>query len=344
MTKRDARRLDPRTQEELRFRAVAAVESGRTATEVAHTMGVSRQQLQEWLRIYRTEGEEGLRNKRRGPTPGRTALLAPWQQGVIVRMITDKCPEQLKLPFYLWTREAIAGLIKERFGITIAIRTVGDYLQKWGFTPQKPARRAVEQDPRAVRAWKEKEYPRIAKEAKAEGAEIHWADETGVRSDHYAGRSYSPRGKTPVIERTGKRFGINIISSVTNHGTLRFMAFQGKFSAEVFIEFLERLAKSAQRKVYVIVDRHSVHRSGAVSRWVEANASRVRLILIPPYTPEVNPDEYLNNDLKENGVGRNVFHSVADMLEGVRSYLWGTQKRPDIVRSYFLHPDVLYAN
>ena len=341
---KDARSLSPETQEEMRIRAVLAVEEeGLTAGEAARLVGVCRQTVQEWLAAFRAEGEEGLRRKRKGPAPGSQSLLEPWQQGVIVNMIKDHCPEQLKFPFYLWSREAVSELVWQRFGIRLAVRTMGDYLRNWGFTPQKPKHRAYEQDPEEVRRWRETKYPKIRRQAKKEGAEIHWGDETGIRSDHHAGRSYAPKGKTPVIPTTGQRYGVNVISSVSNRGTLRFMVFGKRFTAAVFIEFMTRLIKDADRRIYLIVDRHPVHRSRRVKQWVRANRSRIRLIPLPPYAPDANPDEFLNNDLKTNGMGRLRVGSRPDLVSKVRSWLWSTQKRPDIVRSYFHHPDVLYA-
>lgn len=343
LTKRDARFLPPEAQEELRRRAVAAVMSGETVTAVARVLGVARQSVHLWLRQEHEGGEEALRRRRRGPPPGSGALLEPWQQAIIVNMIKDRCPDQLKLPFCLWTREAVADLIKQRFGINIAVRTVGDYLCQWGFTPQKPKNRAFEADDAAVRRWREREYPRIVKRAKREGAEIHWGDETGIRSDHHAGRSYAPRGKTPVVRNPGRRFGANVISSITNRGTLRFMVFGRRFTADVFIRFLERLVRKAPRKIFLILDRHPVHESRRVEQWREDNADRIEFFFLPPYSPQANPDEYLNNDLKTNAVGRRRFRDIGEMVGHVRSYLYATQKRPDIVRSYFRHPEVHYA-
>jgi transposase len=340
----DARTLSPETQEALRRRAVDAVEKeGMRVVDVAKSLGVRRQSVQEWLKLYREGGDAALARGRKGPAKGFGQLLEPWQQGVIVRMITDNCPDQLKLPFCLWTREAVAELVYNRFRIKIAIRTVGDYLKNWGFTAQKPARRAFEQDPEAVRNWREADYPAIEREAKKLGAQIHWADETGIRSDHHAGRSYSPKGKTPVVNKSGKRFGANVISSVTNRGELRFMVFKERFTSPVFIEFLSRLVRRAERMIFLIVDGHPVHRSAAVRAWLQQNCEKIRLFFLPPYAPESNPDEYLNNDLKSNAVGRSAFRDLSGLLSGVRSYLRATQKRSDIVQSYFRHPDVAYA-
>ncbi|MFQ5757135.1 MAG: IS630 family transposase [Acidiferrobacterales bacterium] len=214
--------------------------------------------------------------------PAGTALrLAPWQAATIVRLLTERCPDQLKLPFALWTREAVRDLIAHRFGLRLSVWTVGRYLKRWGFTPQKPLRRAYEQDPEAVRRWLTEEYPAIRARAQREGATIFWGDETGMRSDHQAGRSWGRRGQTPVIPETGKRFRCHRISAITNRGQLVFMVFERTFTAAVFVGFLRRLLRQAGRKVFLIVDEHPVHVSAATQRWV-AQHSRRRWV---PRTP-----------------------------------------------------------
>jgi len=344
MKQNDLRSLEPAAQEALRRRVVAALNAGMKQIEAVRVFGVSRAALNNWLRAWREGGEAALAARRRGRPPGQSRL-APWQAATVVNLITDRTPDQLKLPFVLWTREAVAGLVRERFGIAISVWTAGRYLKGWGFTPQKPVRRAWERDSAAVRRWLKAQYPRIRREAKREGAEIHWGDEMGLRSDHQAGRSYSPRGKTPVIEGTGQRFGCNVISTVTNRGTLRFMVFKRRFTAKVFIGFLERLVRSAQGKVCLIVDGHPVHKSKAVGRWLEEpkHRAKIRMFILPAYSPDLNPDEFLNHDVKQNAVGRRRARDREALIANVRGYLRSTQKRPDIVRNYFRAPSVRYA-
>ena len=236
---RDARSLPAVAQEDLRLKAVKAVLDGNKQVEVAKIFGVTRQAVGKWVKAHRQEGPKALKAKRKG-RPSRGSLL-PWQAGQIAKTITDRCPDQLKLPFYLWTREAVAELIERRFGIRLSLWTVGRYLARWGFTPQKPLRRAFEQNPQEVRRWLEEDYPGIRLQAKRERAEIYWADEMGLRSDHATGSSYGRRGQTPVIAGTGQRFRCNMISSVTNRGRLNFMVFKKRFQADVFLEFLSRI-------------------------------------------------------------------------------------------------------
>jgi len=269
--------------------------------------------------------------------------LAPHQAATAVRLIMGRCPDQLKLPFALWTREAVQHLLRERFGLEVSVWTVGRYLKQWGFTPQKPVRRAFEQDPAAVRRWLGEEYPRIRSLAKREKALIHWADEMGMRSDHQTGTSYGLKGRTPVIPGTGQRFRCSLLSTVTIRGQLCFMVFRGRFNAGRFLGFLRRLLRQNRRKVFLIVDHHPVHEAARVRHWIDLREDRIRLFFLPSYSPELNPDELLNQDVKSNAWGRQRPFNQAEMMAGVRSYLWGTQRRPEIVRSYFEEEHVRYA-
>jgi transposase len=312
--------------------------------EAAKVFGVSYSVIGKWQRRRRAGGRAALTEDRRGRPTGQTRL-APWQAAVIVNLITDRTPDQLKLPFVLWTRQAVRELIRERFGLSLSVWTVGRHLRRWGFTPQKPVRRAWERDDAAVRRWLKVVYPHIRRQAKAAKAEIHWGDEMGLRSDHQAGRSYSPKGQTPVIAGTGQRFGCNMISTVTNRGTLRFMVFKHRFTTAVFIEFLARLVRSAPGKVFLIVDGHPVHKSAAARRWLNRgeNREKICLFILPSYSPDLNPDEFLNNDVKQNAVGQRRARNQQDLIADVRCYLRSTQKRPDIVSNYFQAPSVRYA-
>jgi len=339
----DARRLSPVAQEALRVRVIAAIEEDKvTPTEAAKIFGVSRQAIYNWVFRKKAGGARGLKSQKRGPK--KISRLAPHQAATTVRCITDRCPDQMKLPFALWTREAVQTFLRKRFGVSVSVWTVGRYLKRWGLTPQKPLRRAFEQDPKAVRYWLQEEYPKIAKAAKRENAQIHWGDEMGLRSDHQTGTTYGRRGQTPVIPGTGQRFRCNMISTVTNRGKLAFMVFQERFTARVFVKFLRRLVRHATQKVFLIVDGHPVHRSGLVKRWLRDHVDMIQMFRLPPYSPELNPDELLNQDVKSNALGRQRPLNLRDMVKMVRSYLRSTQKRPDIVCSYFREAHVCYAS
>jgi transposase len=341
MRHEDARHLSPGALDALRQRVIQAVAGGLSQAEAARVFGVSRQSVNAWHQRWRQGGRRALRSRPRGRP--RRIRLQPHQAATVVRLITDRCPDQVKLPFALWTREAVRDLIAQRYRIRLSVWTVGRYLRRWGFTPQKPLRRAYERDPVAVQRWVQQQYPAIRALARREGATIYWGDETGMRSDHQAGRSWGRRGQTPVIPGTGQRFRCNLISAITNRGQLAFMVFERRFTTAVFVVFLRRLLRHTPRKVFLIVDEHPVHVARAVKRWVARHCHRLRLFFLPGYSPDLNPDELLNQDVKTNAVGRKRPRDKGELIGNVRRYLWSTQRRPKKVRRYFRHPSVRYA-
>lgn len=340
MPLQDTRCLSPHAQESLRLRVVHAVQTGVSQAEAARMFGVSRQSVNSWDQCRRTEGLWALHAQPRGRP--RVLYLKPYQAATVVRLITDRCPNQLQLPFMLWTREAVQDLIRRRFGIRLSVWTVGRYLTRWGFTPQKPVRRAYEQDPAAVRRWLRREYPAIRALARRERATIFWGDETGMRSDHQTGTSYGRRGQTPVIPGTGKRFRCNMLSAITNRGKLAFRVFKGRFTTPVFLDFLRRLIRQHPRKVFLILDRHPVHVAQTIVRWVK-RTKRLRVYFLPGYSPQLNPDELLNQDVKANAVGRQRPRTQQELVGNIRKFLWSAQHRPQKVRNYFHGPHVRYA-
>jgi transposase len=339
--KTDGRQLSPEAQEHLRRRVVHAIhDTGMSQVEALQVFGVGRTSIHRWLRAVEGGGSAALKARKRGRKP--RSRLAGHQAATVVRMIEDSCPDQLHLPFALWTREAVQQLLVQRYGIQVSVWTVGRYLRHWNFTPQKPLRRAYEQDPAAVRQWLDEEYPLIRRAARAAKSEIFWGDEMGMRSDHQVGTSYGRRGQTPTILGTGRRFGCSMISAITNRGHLLFMVFKRRFTAPVFIAFLKRLVRQVDR-LFLIVDGHPVHRAAAVKRWLSEHPE-LRLFRLPGYSPKLNPDELLNQDVKGNAVGRQRPHDQDEMVQTVRSYLRSTQKQPQIVRQYFQQEDVRYAS
>jgi transposase len=311
--------------------------------EVAKAFSISAYIVSQWVKRFRAAGEQGLDARKKGPPKGSGTLLTPKQAATIRNLVIDKCPEQLKLPFFLWTRDAVRELIARKFGITVSIRTAGNYLRAWGFTVQKPIRRAYEQNSAAVQRWLTEDYPAIQRRAKAEKALIYWGDEMGLRSDDQVGRSYGLRGQTPVIPGTGRRFGCNMISAVTNQGHLCFQVFEGSFNVKVFLGFLTRLRKQAKRKIVLIVDGHPVHRAKLVQAWREQHQTEAEIIYLPGYSPELNPDELLNQDVKSTALRKRRPTTVTQLKADVRAYLFSTQKRPDVVRRYFDDQHVSYA-
>lgn len=341
MKLKDARHLSPDAQEALRYRVVNAVEQGMSKSEAARVFSVSRTAVHHWTKVFKERGSRALQAKKRGRR--YSSRLAPHQAATTVRLITQKCPDQLGLPFALWTREGVRQLLEQRYGVSVSRWTVGRYLKRWGLTPQKPLRRAYEQDPKAVKQWLEVDYPAIVKLAKQEQAEIHWGDEMGVRSDDQTGRSYSKRGQTPVVPGSGQRFGCNLISTLTNHGTLSFKLFTQNFNGDIMLDFLRRLIRQVPQKVFLIVDKHPVHLSAKVNRWLEKHADRIRMFLLPSYSPELNPDELLNHDVKANAVGRKRARNRREMMENIRRHLRRRQRQPEIVQRFFREKHVAYA-
>lgn len=341
---KDARSLNQSAQEVIRIKAVKAILKGKTQDQVADLFGVTRQAVGKWWSSYKEGGLPALRMKSRRPKAADDGrILKGWQASSIVRTIIRKTPDQLEFSFMLWTREAVAELIYDRFKICLSKWTVGRLLKKWGMSPQKPVKRAYEQQPDDVKAWIDEEYPKIARKAALEKAEIHWGDEMGVRSDDQIGRTYGKRGQTPVVQTPGRRFSCQMISTVTNRGSLRFMIFDGKFNADVLIAFLKRLLKTVKRKIFLILDGHPVHKSKKVKKWIAEHGKRLELFTLPAYSPELNPDELLNQDVKTNAVRKRRSRNRDELKRNLLGYLRGRQKRPDLVRRYFHHRHVRYA-
>jgi len=339
--KYDARMLGPEAKEALRLRvARAVIQDGIRQTDAVRTFQVSRAAVHQWVKAYQAGGARALKAKPLGRP--RRSRLAGHQAATAVRLITDRCPDQLKLPFALWTREAVCQLLADRFDLHVSVWTAGRYLKQWGFTPQKPLRRAYEQNPAAVKRWLDEQYPAIRTRAKRGKAEIHWGDEMGLRSDHQAGTSYGKRGRTPIVIGTGKRFGCNMISTVTNRGTLRFMVFKQRFTQEVLITFLRRLLRSIPEKLFLIVDRHPSHRGRKFQKWLADHSDHIEVFYLPDYSPQLNPDELLNQDVKSH-TGRRRPRDQTQLVNTVRSHLRSTQRRPARVRRLFKEKHVAYA-
>jgi transposase len=247
------------------------------------------------------------------------------------------------MPYALWTRTAVAQLIEQRFGVVLAVRTMGLYLKRWGFTPQKPMKKAYEQSPAAVRRWLQEQYPAIAARAKAEGAEIHWGDESGLRSDDVRGRSYAPKGQTPVVRVNHKRHGLSVISTVTNKGQMRWKIFAGALNADILIDFLRRLVKGQDRKLFLILDNLRVHHAKPVKAWLAAHKQQIEVFYLPSYSPELNPDEMANADLKQAVTAQAPARTKLQLVKATARHLRSVQKQPTRIQSYFLHEPVRYA-
>jgi transposase len=341
-SKADGRRRTAEQQEVIRQQAVAAVLTGMKQVEATRVFGVTPTAMSLWMKKVKSKGVGSLKAKKRGGhKPG---LLKCWQASWVTRTIRDKHPEQLKLGLVLWTREAVQRLIQKRFCISLAIRTVGDYLKRWGMTPQKPVARAYQQNPEALKRWLEEEYPEIRNKALHEKGSIFRGDEMGLRSDHVAGRSFSPKGKKPVLLKTGDRFSCDMLSAISNTGKLYFSVFQGSFVIAVYLNFLKRLLKqNKDRKVFLIVDGHPVHKAVAVKKWLSEHAQQIEVYFLPGYSPELNPDELLNQELKSNVFREKRPHTKSDLKALLENKLYSIQKQPRKIQAYFKGHYVRYA-
>lgn len=341
----DARTLNPSQQETLRKTAVRMVyQEEYSQREAAKAVGVSRQEVCGWCRKYEKHGMSALDAKCRGRKAGEKSLLEPWQCSQVVRAISDKTPDQLKLPFVLWTRAAVRDYIEEKFGICLKLNTMGNYLKRWGFSPQKPVKRAYEQNPKAVEKWMKEDYPAIKKRAAKEKAVIYWGDETNVTNEMHHGRSYAPKGKTPVVKKVGKKIKINMISALTNKGGLRWMSYTSTMTQAKYILFLARLIQSESKKVFFIADNLSVHHGKKVKKWVEQHSDEIELFFIPSYSPELNPDEYLNRDLKANVHQAKAPRDLKQLKANVKSFMSMLQKMPGRVMKYFNSSKLQYCS
>lgn len=345
MEKTDHRSLNSQERLSHRRSALRMLNNGYKKGEVAKIFGVAPNTISNWVKRYKAEGLKGLGDKPRGVKSEDKKLLSKEQERAIQKMITDTMPDQLKLDFALWTRKAVMELVEREFGVVLALTTMGDYLRKWGFSPQKPKKRAYEQCPAKVQKWLDQEYPTIKQRAKEENAEIHWGDETGVKNNCNHGRSYAPKGKTPVKSSMSKRFSVNMISTVTNQGKVQFMIYSDTMNADKLIEFMQQLIKGAERKIFLILDNLRVHHSKVVKAWLSKPeiAEKMEVFFLPSYSPERNPDEYLNCDLKQGISNKKAPKTKETLQQNVQQHMQMLAHDPQRVVKYFKHPDIKYA-
>jgi transposase len=326
-----------------RSRAAHARELGYAVVDIAAILGVREETVSRWCSRYDRGGQEALPGDRTGRPIGSGRLLTGEQEQSIQEAIETKSPEESGISSALWTRQAVQELIKQRVGIRLPIRTVGEYLKRWGFTPRKPVRKAYNQDPEAVAEWLEKKYREIERRASKEDGEIHRGDETGVRSTCQHSRGYARPGETPELIVPGGRFSADMIATITNRGKVRWMIYPGKMNAALFIAFLTRLIAGATKKVFLIVDHLSVHEAAAVDEWLADEADRIEVFYLPKYAPERNPDEYLNRDVKANINTDGLPKDREELAGKLRRLMQRLAKLPARVASYFEHKCIAYA-
>ena len=340
--KEAAKRGTIQTQESIRLKVVGYLQKKLgTQKQCAVIFELSERSVNRIWNKYKQSGKRSLTNKKRGVQGGKK--ITGKQSAEVRQLIRDKLPDQLKLAFGLWTREAVQQLILVRFGIELSRWQVGRYLKSWGYSPQKPISKAFEQNPAKVKAWLGQHYPAIKKKAVKEDAVIYFEDEVGMRSDHQAGKSYAPKGQTPVIKKTGQRFSLNMVSAISNKGHVEFMILDGTFNGKVFLEFLSRLIKHKQQKIFLVVDGHTAHKTKEVNAWLEDNKNRIELFFLPPYSPELNAQEYVNQDLKTNVIGKKRPINKAQMKSNVEEFMNKRKNDRRQVQKYFHEKHVRYA-
>jgi transposase len=343
MRRDDFRTVDDNIRSSYRQKAIRLIKKGKPKGEIAVLFGVNKNTVSNWCKSYEQNGKAGFKSKKKGAKSEDMKLLSSVQEQTIQKLMTNTMPEQYKLNYGLWTRKAVKELIAQTFGITLGITTTGDYLRRWGFSPQKPKKKAYEQNPKKVKQWLKHDYPRIKERAKTEGATIHWGDETGVKQSSHHGRSYAPIGKTPVKKSMSKHFSLHMVSTVTNQGKVQFMIYSEPMNAERFVIFLTMLVKVSDKKIFLILDNLSVHHSNIVAKWVEDHKDQIELFYLPAYSPEKNPDEYLNCDLKQGLSDKPAPKTIEKLKEQLENHMQLLQQNPQRVKKYFIHKDIKYA-
>jgi len=336
------KRKNKDAQEETRFRVAEYLRKKLgTQKQASEIFGITERSVNKIWAKYKQGGKRALYSNKRGVQGGKK--LKKDQAYKVRQIIKEKLPDQLKLPFGLWTREAVQQLISNKFDVELSRWQVGRYLNSWGYTPQKPIRKAFEQKPEQVKKWLEEEYPAIQARAKVEKATIYFGDETGCRSDHQAGKSYAPKGQTPIIKATGKRYTVNMISAISNKGHLQFMLMDKGFNSEVFKVFLQQMIKHSKRKIFFITDNHPAHKTIKLNEWLEEHKDEIEVLFIPPYSPELNPQEYVNQDLKTNIIGKKRAINKEQLKDNINEFMNKRKQDKPQVKKYFHHKHARYA-
>jgi transposase len=341
MAKVDGRTLDHKTLEHLRKLAVKRViEDGEKPGEVMISLGLCRTTIYRWLHKFEDAGWDALVERiAQGPEP----KLNEKQRQQVKRWVLGKDPRQYGFEFGLWTRRIVQSLIQEKLGIEMGLTAVGRLLASLDITPQKPLRRAYERDPKAVEQWRLEQYPNLKRRAKRMGARIFFLDEAGFQSDPPLGRTYGLKGKTPVLTTSGQRQSVNVISAVNARGEFWASTYTGKLDAESFVAFLGDFMNCEPGKVFLVVDGHPAHKANRVKEFIEKMKGRLELHFLPPYAPDLNPDEFVWSYMKSNGVSKKPLRKNESMRERVEEDILKIKGNKDLVRSFFLAESVAYA-
>ena len=339
----DARQLPDDVLAALRLRALRGCELGFSQADVADLLGISRETVSRWWSAYSAGGVDGLPGDRTGRPQGSGRTLTDEQGQSLQRLIDENSPEDLGIAASLWNRKAVRELIRQEYGIRMPVRTVGEYLKRWGYTAKKPRRHNRDQDPQEVKEFLEQTYPGLVAKAEEEGAEIFWCDEAGVAAAEHPGYGYARRGQRATMQVPDPHIRVNLISAISNTGKVRFMTYKQAMTGALFIEFLGRLLRSATGKIYLIADRLRAHQCKEVERWLAEHKEQIEVEWLPRRAPERNPDEYLNNDMKGQVNEEGLPHNKDELRAHIQSFMRRLLHWPAHVIRYFLHPDVQYA-
>lgn len=341
--KTNAKHLSQKEQYQIRKNIVRLLKTGKTGKEIAKLLDVSEGHVSGVKKAYNAGGIAAIKQQKRGRRTGTKRLLTPEQEKEIQKIIVDKTPEQLRCKECMWSRNNIRSLILQKYKIDIPLSTLGYYLQRWGFSVQRPTKRAYKQDEEQVKSWVEKEFPGISERAKEENAEIFFGDETGLQNQATCLRGYAPIGKTPVVRTESKHIKINMLSAISNRGKLRFMLYKDNMNADKLIDFMRRLVHDSMKKVFLILDNLRVHHAKKVTAWLVKHRDDIEVFFLPPYAPEYNPDELLNSDLKRGISKRPSPRSDNELEHNVRSHLKTVQLHPEKIQAFFASKTTCYA-
>jgi transposase len=342
--KTNAKRLSPEVQYQIRKNIVRLLRKGEKPDTVAAVLDVSRSLVYATKKTYDEEGLEGIKPRTRGRKTGDKRKLTPEQEQKIIKTLIDKNPDQLSLKCCLWTRKAIHDYILRTYKIDMPLVSLGVYLRRWGFSVQRPVKRAARQEEGRVKAWIENEYPEILEKSKREDAEIYWGDETALQNTANHMKGYALKGQTPGMGIETRKMKSNRLSVVSNKGKLRFTMTQESVSADILIDFMRRLVKDSDWKVLLILDNLRAHHAKKVTAWLEKHKDEIEVFYLPPYAPEYNPDEYLNSDLKRAMEKKLLPKSENDLRKNARSFMKHKQLHPEKIQGYFRHKSTKYAS
>lgn len=342
MDKINLKTVSSETRKTIKKQVISLLKKHKKHNEIADILGISKPAVDKIACAYKKEGAACLKEKKRGRKLGEKRQLTPEQEKEIRNILIDKAPNQLKLNFMLWTRAAVCQLVKEKYGITITLRNMSEYLKRWGMTCQRPTKKAYFQDNVKLNEFMHETYPFIVKKAKEEDAVIFWGDETGINNQAYHMSGFAPKGQPPAIASFSKVEKINMISAISNQGTCHFLCYDENMTQQRFIDFMERLVKDTDRKVLFIVDNLKVHHGKIVAEWLSEHKDEIELFFTSPYSPEINPDEYLNHNLKQNIHSGIIPHTREQIRNKTENFMHRLQEDKEKVSCFFKHKRLKY--